>query len=196
MNRLSGRTREPAYRTPPSPPDETRRRGSSPLEFAIIVFLCLGFVFGVIRPFVAEILFIPSGSMAPTLEAGDRVLTDKLAYRVSEPQRGELAVFEAGDGLNAKRVAGLAGDTVEIRDGVLHVNGEPRRESYVDYRLNDGNFFGPETVPEGHVFVLGDNRSNSLDSRSLGPIPEESLVGEVRLRVWPLWPPDVIPAEG
>ncbi|CAN5648108.1 signal peptidase I [soil metagenome] len=188
MNGLSGRTATYARR-PPSP-TEGKRRGASPLEFALIALVCLGLVFGVVRPFVAEVLFIPSGSMAPTLEAGDRVLAEKLAYRISEPRRGDLAVFEADGALNVKRVAGLAGDRVEIRDGVLHVNGEPRREPYVDRRLNDGNFFGPEKVPEGHVFVLGDNRQNSLDSRSLGSIPEERLVGEVRLR---LWPPGVIP---
>ena len=152
------------------------------------MLVCLGLVFGVVRPFVAEVLFIPSGSMAPTLEAGDRVLADKIAYRLADPRRGDLTVFEApgeGGGLSIKRVAGLAGDTVEIRDGVLHVNGEPWREPYVDRRLNDGNFFGPVEVPEGYVFVLGDNRSNSLDSRSLGPIPEESLTGKVSLRLWP-----------
>lgn len=156
-----------------------------------MVALCGALFFGVVRPFVAEVLFIPSGSMAPTLKTGDRVLADKLAYRLSEPRRGDIAVFESADGLNIKRVAGLAGDRVEIRDGVLHVNGEPRPEPYVDRRLNDGNFFGPITVPEDHVFVLGDNRQNSLDSRSLGPVPEERLLGEIRLR---LWPPGVIPS--
>lgn len=168
-------------------PGEGPHRGSSLLEAAAILALCLAFFFGVVRPFVAEVLFIPSASMAPTLQAGDHVLAEKSAYRLSEPRRGELVVFEAAGALNVKRVAGLAGDRVEIRDGVLHVDGEPRREPYVAHRLNDGDFFGPVRVPPGHVFVLGDNRQNSLDSRSLGPIPEERLVGEVRLR---LWPPD------
>lgn len=151
------------------------------------MLLCIAFVFGVVRPFVAEVLFIPSGSMSPTLESGDRVLADKLAYRLGEPRRGELAVFDSPEegGLNVKRVVGIAGDEVEIRDGVLHVNGERQREPYVNYRRNDGAFFGPSNVPEGHVFVLGDNRQNSLDSRSIGPIPEERLVGEIRLRLWP-----------
>jgi signal peptidase I len=156
------------------------------------MLLCIAFVFGFVRPFVAEVLFIPSGSMSPTLEAGDRVLADKLAYRFGEPRRGELALFDSPEeegGLNVKRIVGIAGDEVEIQDGVLHVNGDRRREAYVDYRLNDGDFFGPLNVPEGHVFVMGDNRQNSLDSRSFGPISEERLVGEVRLR---LWPPAVI----
>lgn len=192
MSLLSKRARNRDRRSSLAP-DEAPRRGASPLEAILIALLCLGFAFGVIRPFVAEVLFIPSASMAPTLEAGDRVLAEKLAYRASEPRRGELVVFEAAGVLNVKRVAGLAGDRVEIRDGVLHVNGEHRPESYVDRRLNDGNFFGPVQVPPGHVFLLGDNRQNSLDSRSLGPIPEDNLVGEVRLR---LWPPGAIPAGG
>lgn len=154
-----------------------------------MILLCAGLVLGVVRPFVAEVLFIPSGSMSPTLEAGDRVLADKLSRRFDEPRRGELAVFDDGDGLRIKRVTGLPGDVVEIRDGRLFVDGEPRREPYVNYRNTDGDFFGPLTVPADHVFVLGDNRSNSRDSRYLGPIPEESLVGEARLR---LWPPGII----
>lgn len=188
MNGTSERTAPYARR--PLSPSEGKRRGASPPEFALIALVCLGVVFGVVRPFVAEVLFIPSGSMAPTLGAGDHVLAEKLAYRISEPRREDLAVFEADGTLNVKRIVGIAGDEVEIRDGVLHVNGEPRREPYVDHGRNDGNFFGPEKVPEGHVFVMGDNRQNSLDSRFLGPISEERLVGEVRLR---LWPPGVIP---
>lgn len=186
MTSLSGRAGE-SRRS--SRPYEPARRGTSPLESVAILALCLLLFFGIVRPFVAEIFFIPSGSMAPTLKAGDRVLADKLAYRLSDPRRGDVVVFEAEGALNVKRVAGLAGDTVEIRDGVLHVNGRTRVEPYVNRRLNDGNFFGPAEVPEGHVFVLGDNRQNSLDSRSLGPIPEERLMGEVRLR---LWPPSVL----
>lgn len=150
------------------------------------MLLCLGLVFGVVRPFVAEVFFIPSGSMSPTLEAGDRVLVDKLTPRFFEPRRGDLVAFEnEAGGFQIKRVTGLSGDAVEIRDGVLHVGGEPRREPYVDYILNDSNFYGPEQVPEGHVFVLGDNRANSRDSRYVGSVPEESIIGEARLRLWP-----------
>ncbi|MBA2442075.1 MAG: signal peptidase I [Rubrobacter sp.] len=149
-------------------------------------------MFGVVRPFVLELYLITSESMSPTLQAGDRVLAFKAAYRFTEPERGDLAVFrngESGGESTIKRVVDLQGDTVAIRDGALFVNGEPRREPYVDYRLTDGNFFGPATVPEGHVFVMGDNRSNSLDSRFLGPIPEGDLLGEASFL---LWPPDRI----
>lgn len=143
-------------------------------------------MFGVVRPFVVEAFRIPSESMVPTLQVGDSVLAAKLAYRFSDAGRGDLAVFKGGEDLNIKRVVGLPGDTVAIRDGVLFVNGEKKRESYVDYRLTDASFFGPVKVPENRVFLMGDNRFNSRDSRDYGPIPEEDLLGRVSLRIWPL----------
>jgi len=146
----------------------------------------MAFVFGVVRPLVIEAFSIPSESMVPTLQAGDRVMVAKFAHRLADPERGDLIAFEAPEGeINVKRVVGLPGDTVAVRDGVLFVNDEPRRESYVDYRLTDSSFFGPVTVPEDHLFVMGDNRSNSLDSRALGAIPEKSVLGRVFLRFWP-----------
>lgn len=143
-------------------------------------------MFGVVRPFVAEVFRIPSESMSPTLETGDSVLAAKFAYRFSDPERGDLAVFDGPDGTTIKRVVGLAGDVVAVRDGVLVVNGEPKREPYVDYGLTDSSFFGPERVPKDHVFVMGDNRSNSLDSRAFGPVPREDLTGRVLMRISPL----------
>ncbi len=145
-------------------------------------------MFGVVRPFVVEALRIPSGSMVPTLEVGDRVLVNKFIYRFEDIGRGDLALFEGPGGeATIKRVVGLPGDGIAVWDGVLFVNGESRKESYVDYRLADSTFFGPEKVPEGHVFVMGDNRANSRDSRDFGPVPEKEVLGEVFLR---LWPPD------
>lgn len=152
--------------------------------------VCVIVMFGFVRPFVAEVLRVPSESMVPTLQPGDRVLVNKLAYLMAEPRSGDLVFFENPDvegELVIKRVVGLPGDEISVRDGVVFVNGERRDESYVDYRLTDGSFYGPETVPKGHVFVMGDNRYNSLDSRYFGPIPEDELLGEVSRR---LWPPD------
>lgn len=206
MSRFSGWPNEHDWRAPRSLQTEQRhddrlprgsrrrvknpeRKGGSPLEFLLITLISLVFVFGVVRPFVVEAFFIPSESMAPTLQEGDRVLAAKFAYRFADPERGELVAFkdpENGDQVDIKRVVGLPKDTVAIRDGVLFVNGEPRREPYVNHRLTDANFFGPKTVPKGHVFVMGDNRSNSRDSRFFGPVPEEDLLGRVSLRFWPL----------
>lgn len=168
-------------------------RGASPegrtstFDLLLIMFLVFALMFGVVRPFVAEVFRIPSGSMSPTLEVGDSVLTVKLAYVLGDPARGDLALFGDPEGeIAIKRVVGLPGDTVAIRDGVLYVNGEEKRESYVNYRLTDANFFGPVKVPENRVFLMGDNRFNSRDSRDYGPIPEEDLLGRVSLRIWPL----------
>lgn len=162
------------------------RRGSA-FDLLLMMFIAAALMFGVIRPFVAEIFLIPSESMSPTLKVGDRVLALKLAYRFTEPQRGDLAVFSDPEGeLTIKRIVGLSGDRVATRDGVLYVNGERLRESYVDYQLTDSTFYGPDKVPAGHVYVMGDNRSNSKDSRSFGPVGEEDLLGRVVLRVAPV----------
>jgi signal peptidase I len=179
--------RLPAEKTPEVPGEPGGRSGSL-LDLVLILALCLIFMFGVVRPFAVEALRIPSESMVPTLEVGDRVLVNKFIYRFEDIGRGDLTLFEGHDGeATIKRVVGLPGDRIAVRDGVLFVNGESRKESYVDYRLADSTFFGPEKVPEGHVFVMGDNRTNSRDSRDLGPVPEKDVLGKVFLR---LWPPD------
>ena len=152
--------------------------------FALAVIL----MFGVVRPFVVEPFYVPSGSMEPTLKPGDRVLAAKSAYRFSNPHRGDLVVFK--DPRNPeedliKRVVGLPGDTVAIRDAVLYINGQREMEPYVDYPMIDATYFGPVKVPAGKVFVMGDNRGNSVDSRSFGPVPEDNLLGKVFMRFWP-----------
>lgn len=187
-----GRT---GYAPPPANrPDTTGERESSAgwrprpaARSALILALSLALVFGVVRPFGAEAFRVSSGSMAPTLRAGDHVLVDKLAYRIGDPRRGDLVAFRGvGEGVMIKRAVGLPGDTVAVRDGVLHVNGGRVTEPYVNYELNDSNYFGPERVPEGSVFVMGDHRENSRDSREFGPVHRENLVGRVLLRIWPV----------
>lgn len=183
------------YASPPADrPDTTGEQGSAAgwrprpaARTALILALSLALVFGVVRPFGAEAFRVSSGSMAPTLRAGDHVLVDKLAYRIGDPRRGDLVAFRGvGDGVMIKRAVGLPGDTVAVRDGVLHVNGGRVVEPYVNYGLNDSNYFGPERVPEGGVFVMGDHRENSRDSREFGPVRREDLVGRVLLRIWPV----------
>lgn len=166
----------------------TGEDGIGPFGFLFFVLLALLLVFGFVRPFVAEPLSITTASMDPTLQAGDSVLATKFAYRFTDPQRGDVILFEApADGApTIKRVVGVAGDKVAVRDGVLFVNGEKTREDYVDYNLTDSTFFGPTDVPEDSVYVMGDNRSNSLDSRTYGPVPEEDILGGIDLRIWPL----------
>jgi signal peptidase I len=142
-----------------------------------------------LRMFVAEPFAIPSESMAPTLRPGDHVLVEKLSYRFGAPRRGDLAVFRSPDGgsLAVKRIVGLAGDRVAIEDGVLAVDGHSQREPYVDYRSVDSVYFGPVVVPRGDVFVLGDNRADSRDSRDYGAVPRRSLIGRVVATLWPVF---------
>ncbi len=155
------------------------------LEAAIMLAL----VVVVVRLVLLEPFSIPSSSMAPTLLPGDRVLVDKITSRSAHPRRRDLVVFvRAGDpeGPSLKRVVGVAGDRIEIRNGILSVNDRPIRERYVDYRRVGSAFYGPVRVAAGRVFVLGDKRANSRDSRVFGSVPKRDLVGRAVVRFWPL----------
>jgi signal peptidase I len=147
-------------------------------------------LFGLIRPFVVEAFYVPSESMVPTLEVGDRVLVNKFIYHFAEPERGHIVVFEVETASGAeehlvKRVVGLPEDEIAVREGVLLVNGVPQKEPYLNPALPDESSFGPIEVPPEHVFVMGDNRARSADSRFIGPVPETEIAGKVILRVWP-----------
>lgn len=166
-----------------------------------------------VKSFLLQAFFIPSRSMHPTLEVGDRVLVSRLAYRLGDPGYGQVVVFErstgsqepAGGGLLAwvrravaqglggtppgsedliKRVVGLPGDTVEGRGGRLWRNGRPAPEPYLPPGTITSDF-GPVTVKPGHYWVMGDNREDSADSRVFGQVPRERLVGHAVLRIWP-----------
>jgi signal peptidase I len=167
---------------------EQREKSSlrSAAEFLLMLALCIAFVFGFVRPVVASPVYVPSESMLPTLEVWDRVLVNELADDFSGPRRGDVVVFEnpQTSELNIKRAAGLPEDSVKLRAGNLYINGEPVEEPYVEGSATSTTF-GPVRVPEGHYFVLGDNRGNSVDSRAFGPVPEGSLVGEALLRFRP-----------
>ena len=159
-----------------------RGHGALLVLAAGVIVLALG-----VRAFVAEPVGVPSGSMAPTLRPGDSVLVNKLAYHFGDPRRRDLVVLRPpGSGqLMLKRIVGVGGDRVGVEDGVLHVNGRAVAEPFVNRRLVDSVYFGPVRVPSGAVFVMGDQRSNSLDSRSFGAVPRSRLVGRVDLRIWP-----------
>jgi signal peptidase I len=128
---------------------------------------------------------VESTSMEPTLRAGDHLLVDERAYWRATPRRGDLVVFDRGGSRLVKRVAAVAGDTVGIEDGVLTVNGRPVTETAIDRRDLDGLYYGPSHVPDGTVFVLGDNRRHSVDSRQFGPVSVGEVRGRVLLRWWP-----------
>ncbi len=183
-----------------------RRRGVGELPVLVLVAVLLAFV---IKGLLVQAFYIPSGSMQDTLLINDRVLVEKMSYRFRDPERGEIIVFQrpgarAGGGPAAlvqsfleglgivapdadidliKRVIGLPGETVEVRDGVVHVDGVRLDEPYI---LADGRDFPRVEVPAGEYFMLGDNRSNSDDSRySLGTVPREAVVGRAFVILWP-----------
>ncbi len=159
------------------------------LELPVILLISFALVFGFVRPVIAAPFYVGSESMVPTLMVWDRILINKLAYDFAEPQRGDIVLFRSPEGGKdplIKRVIGLPGDTIEVRAGKLYVNGRRHREPYVNDHLRKAQpHYGPTKVPEGHYFMMGDNRANSADSRVFGPVPEENLIGEALFRFWP-----------
>jgi signal peptidase I len=159
-------------------------------EFLVTVLIAAVVVFGILRPFVVEAFRIPSGSMIPTLEIGDRILANKVVYRLSEPQRGDIVIFDGVEGEEdqtlIKRVVGVAGDTIQVKDGTLYVNDEPQEEPYLNKESPPEGSFGPTKVPRRHVFVMGDNRGNSGDSRIFGPVALGHVRGKALIRFWPI----------
>ena len=142
--------------------------------------------------FVVQAFYIPTGSMEPTLQVGDRILVAKFAYRFRDVRRGDVIVFRyplASSKDFVKRVVALAGETVELREGLVLIDGRPLSERYPT-PLGGGDractsTYGPQRVPEGHLFVLGDNRCNSEDSRFFGFVPERNVIGRALVIYWP-----------
>lgn len=143
----------------------------------------------VLKLFVVQPFYIPSGSMEPTLMPGDRILVNKFIYRFRKPRPGDIVVFiaphDAAKRDFIKRIVAVEGQEVAMRDGRLHIDGKAVREPYVADSA-DHSDFGPITVPAGSVFVMGDNRANSSDSRVFGPLPEKSILGKAFIVYWPL----------
>ena len=149
---------------------------------AVIVALLL------VRSFVAEPVRVRSDSMSPTLPPGAVLLIDKLTFAAREPRRGDIVVaVDPRSGASiVKRVVAVGGDSVGIEDGLLVVNGATVVEKYIDNENMDGFYFGPDVVPPGHVFLLGDNRDTSEDSRAFGPVAVDDIDGRVLATLWPL----------
>lgn len=145
-----------------------------------------------IRSFVAEARYIPSGSMLPTLQINDRLIVDKLSYNFRTPERGDIVVFKPTEALEKqnfhdafiKRVIGLPGDKVEVKEGRVFVNDQALREKYIEEKPQYR--WGPVTVPASSYLVLGDNRNNSYDSHYWGFVPRDKIIGRAVVRFWPL----------
>ena len=161
---------------------------------AFIIAIVLAFI---IRIFIVEAFKIPSGSMIPTLLVGDHLLVNKFIYKFTEPTRGDVIVFKYPDDPSRnfiKRIIGVGGDSIEVRDKVVYVNGEEQKEPYVQHispeilpaRYNSRDNFGPVTVPPNSYFMMGDNRDSSLDSRFWENrfVNRRAIVGKAFIIYW------------
>lgn len=196
----------------PAPVEEPEPKPRSLLrELPVLLLVAFLIAFGV-KSLIAQAFFIPSESMVTTLEIGDRVLVSRFSYRLHEPRRGDVVVFtspfENGKDERAlptrvwhgilesiglrqpstedfiKRVIALPGETVEGKDGHIFVDNRRLVEPYISADAGPG--FAPQKIPEGDVWVMGDNRGRSSDSRSFGPIDKDKIVGRAILRIWPI----------
>jgi signal peptidase I len=186
--------------------DEGKARRNSLLDYAVIAVMAIGLAL-VIQAYLVKPYRIPSPSMVDTLEIGDRVLVNRVVYHLKDLGHGDVVVFrwpKNRDVVFIKRVVGLPGDRLQAKDGKLYVDGVAQEEPYVhktngvtDPTNPSGTIVGTTmsqpwglsdeyTVPEGHYFMMGDNRTNSDDSRVWGPVPENDLIGEAFFVYWPL----------
>ncbi len=157
-----------------------------------LAIVALGLAF-LIRTFIAEPRYIPSDSMLPSLRVNDRLIVEKVSYDFRAPQQGEIVVFSPPAQLQRlgynkgqafiKRTIGLPGQTLAIHDGRVYVDGEPLQEDYI--AEPPAYEWGPQTVPEEKIFVMGDNRNNSNDSHIWGFLPQKDIIGRAWMRFWP-----------
>lgn len=191
-------------------------RWVGPVREIVILVASAALLAFLLKTFVAQAFYIPSESMLPQLRINDRVVVSKLAYRLHDPRRGDIVVFDCpptscvnqkderggiggllrdvGEGIGIiqpsaeefiKRVVALPGETVEGKAGAVYVDGRRLLEPYLPPGILTAAF-PAVTVPEDHLWVMGDNRANSSDSRVFGPITRSSVVGRTINRVWPL----------
>lgn len=184
---------------------KTPSRGRRWITETVVVVVIAVVVAVVLRTFFVATYSIPSGSMEPTLNIGDRILVDKLAYDLHGIGRGDIIVFStpkdehcAGPPVAdlVKRVIGLAGETISLSGGQVAINGKVIAEPWLPASVQRQTAPGPSTapyalnqpfkVPAGDVYVMGDNRTESCDSRYWGPIKTSSIVGKVDMRIWPV----------
>ncbi len=174
--------------SPSKPPQSVR---GYVLEAVEILVIAVAIAFG-IRTFIAEARYIPSGSMLPTLKIDDRLMVEKITYYFRRPERGDIIVFNPTDRLIEqkfrdafiKRVIGVPGDKIEVKEGKVFVNDQPLVEDYILEPPSRNS--PPMIVPPDQYFVMGDNRNSSYDSRFWGAVPRDRIIGKASFRFWPL----------
>jgi signal peptidase I len=194
-------------------PHEGRARHAAPasgrsgrwiVELGIVVVVAV-IIAVLLRTFVVATYSIPSGSMEPTLQVGDRIVVDKLSYHLHGVDRGNIIVFSTPPKENCagppvadlvKRVIGLPGETISLSGGRVYINGKYLPEPWLPQSDQNSTEPGPSAapyalhqpyrIPTNEVFVMGDNRTFSCDSRYWGPVKESTIVGKVDFRIWPL----------
>jgi signal peptidase I len=188
-----------------APPPSRSSSGARWLREGVIIVVVAVLAAVLLRAFVVQTFYIPSGSMEPTLQVGDRIVVNKLSYDLHGVDRGDIVVFSrpprencGGPEVNdlVKRVIGLPGDVVSVSGGYVDVDGHRLDETWLPSSEQGITSPGPSgtpysldrpyRVPAGNYFVMGDNRGDSCDSRWWGPIARSLIVGKVDLRVWPV----------
>ncbi|WP_147803119.1 signal peptidase I [Alkalicoccus halolimnae] len=170
------------------------RRGIWRIIQTAAIVLVLTFI---VREFMFTNYIVYGQSMLPTIKDGERIIVNKIGYELTEPDRFDLIIFHADEDSDyIKRIIGLPGDELYYEADTLYVNGESVEEDFLETISVNGsdvftddftleNLTDEHTVPEGHVFVLGDNRKNSVDSRQIGFIPTDEIVGRANITFWP-----------
>lgn len=177
----------------PSEPQKKKRLFAALVSVVVVLALAVTCAL-LLREYVFTSFIVNGASMSPTLNGGDGDIPDDgdklILNRIADIDRGDIIVFtydwgsaESNPHALVKRVIGLPGDAVEIRGGVLYLNGEPQREDYIAEEMNSLYDGFSVTVPDGYYFVMGDNRNNSSDSRDIGCIPQEKVIGKCFLIV-------------
>jgi signal peptidase I len=174
------------------------------VDWLLTIAIAVGAVLA-IKEWVVNPYRIPSSSMEPTLHCAepedgctarfsDRVLANRFIYHLRDPERGDVIVFETPEraqqicgagGTFVKRLIGLPGETISERDGLIYINGERLEEPYVEPERRNEDTHAERKIPQDHYFFMGDNRAQSCDSWEWGPVPRESLIGEVFAVYWP-----------
>jgi signal peptidase I len=188
-----------------------KREHNSLVELVMIVAVALGLALG-IQAFLVKPFRIPSESMVPTLEIGQRVLVDRVSFKFGDPDRGDIVVFKPPDGQPnrcgverasdqpcptgtperddtnfIKRVVAVPGDRLKVLEGSVYINGRRQDEPFarLDPECGTCNLPREITIPDGHYYMMGDNRGASADSREWGPVPKEWIIGKAFMTYWP-----------